>query len=375
MRCCGHSEELTVREPMPLHLELPNISVRIMHDTLVDAGVNPDGLFRAARIGRSVVDNPSATVRVSGEKACQHAFAQMTRDVPDLSADVGARFQPALFGVAGLALLTSPTLRDWARFVGLVDFHYSVATHRLVRVDESTDALEVTVPAGTDPVFARMSIERDMAALLNFFDDLWRAPFPYERIELCLPDVPKRIRGLATAEVSLGPVTRIVWHRELTDAQLPHGNRHAFELYCERAVAQFGITPRPLRVADRVLEILGEPGNIGLPLEEVARRLWMSSRTLQRRLHEDEIEYRALRDVARCTEAKRLLAHTGLPISKIAADLGFAEPSGLSTAFKRWVKVTPSTYRSQTLGSTRHHHSLSAAGPTAAVASASRKVR
>jgi len=80
-------------------------------------------------------------------------------------------------------------------------------------------------------------------------------------------------------------------------------------------------------------------------VDEVARRLNLSPRTLHRRLQEEGSSYRAIKDALRRDVALSRLEKTRQPISKIAADLGFSEPSTFFRAFQGWTGVAPTTYR------------------------------
>ena len=81
-------------------------------------------------------------------------------------------------------------------------------------------------------------------------------------------------------------------------------------------------------VADALRE--GEP-----TLGRVARRLGVSARTLQRRLHECGTSFRGVVDEVRSAEAARL-RERGERVGTIAELLGFSEESALRRAFRRW---------------------------------------
>lgn len=81
------------------------------------------------------------------------------------------------------------------------------------------------------------------------------------------------------------------------------------------------------------------------PLDEVARHLRMSRKTLERRLGDRGASYRALVDGVRCDLAKHYLADTDLRLQQIAYLLGYSEPAPLVRAFKRWTGRTPMRYR------------------------------
>jgi len=84
-----------------------------------------------------------------------------------------------------------------------------------------------------------------------------------------------------------------------------------------------------------------------VPLDDVARRLGMSGKTLERRLRERGASYRALVEDIRRELAERYLADTDLRLQQIAYLVGYSEPAPLVRAFKRWTGSTPMQYRAR----------------------------
>jgi AraC-like DNA-binding protein len=95
-------------------------------------------------------------------------------------------------------------------------------------------------------------------------------------------------------------------------------------------------------ISTHVLELLqtGSPG-----IEDVARRMNCSGRTLQRRLAERNLNYQMLLDNIRKDMAIELLSTTELPITQIATRTGFADDSTFHRAFKRWTGASPGAFR------------------------------
>ncbi len=79
---------------------------------------------------------------------------------------------------------------------------------------------------------------------------------------------------------------------------------------------------------------------------EVARRLGVSERTLDRRLTAEGLSFTEVREKLRIDLADCYLADETLSISQIAWLLGFREVSSFSHAFKRWSGKTPNEARS-----------------------------
>jgi AraC-like DNA-binding protein len=81
-------------------------------------------------------------------------------------------------------------------------------------------------------------------------------------------------------------------------------------------------------------------------VEDVARDLGMSKRTLARRLSEDGLNFTEILQQLRHDLALRYLEDRKLHVSKIAWLLGFGAVSAFTHAFKRWSGKTPSQMRS-----------------------------
>jgi len=90
----------------------------------------------------------------------------------------------------------------------------------------------------------------------------------------------------------------------------------------------------------------------GLPsgrfgMGDVARRLAVSSRTLQRRLRGEGTSFKAVVDTTRESLAKHYLGRTQLTGTEIAYLLGFEEPNSFFRAVQRWEGTTPESLRRQ----------------------------
>ena len=80
-------------------------------------------------------------------------------------------------------------------------------------------------------------------------------------------------------------------------------------------------------------------------VEDVARRLGMSERTLARRLSDEGLNFTEILQHLRRDLAIRYLDDRKLHVSKIAWLLGFHEVSAFTNAFKRWTGKAPSQMR------------------------------
>jgi len=91
--------------------------------------------------------------------------------------------------------------------------------------------------------------------------------------------------------------------------------------------------------------IRGELGKSPPTVSDVAERLGISRRTLQRRLADEDCSYSQLLGSIRSERARRLLSKTNRPLYEIATSLGYSDAGSLSRAFQRWTGTTPSKFR------------------------------
>ncbi|WP_413514620.1 AraC family transcriptional regulator [Serratia proteamaculans] len=106
----------------------------------------------------------------------------------------------------------------------------------------------------------------------------------------------------------------------------------------------------------QVMAILGRSIRGQRPsVNSVAAELYVSPRTLQRRLQQHGYSYQQLLDKTRHRTACQLLAETDLEPGEIAFVLGFEELNSFSRAFIQWEAQTPNRWRSQRLASPREN--------------------
>ena len=78
-----------------------------------------------------------------------------------------------------------------------------------------------------------------------------------------------------------------------------------------------------------------------------ASRLGYSVRTLSRATRSATgVSPKELVDARILLEAKRLLAHTDLPIARVGASLGFTDPSNFTAWFTTRERLSPASFRS-----------------------------
>lgn len=123
----------------------------------------------------------------------------------------------------------------------------------------------------------------------------------------------------------------------------------------DRAIAWLARSNASTSIEEIAAELAGDPivgrvkallaKNHFMTLEEAARELHLSERSLQRRLEEAGTTFRAASYAAHIAEAKRLLHETDRKLTAIAVALGYHSLQSFSASFRRATGVTPSAWR------------------------------
>jgi len=104
----------------------------------------------------------------------------------------------------------------------------------------------------------------------------------------------------------------------------------------------------PVSYASRVTEqiTLSKYGH-RLNMQNVARTLGLSVRSLRRRLEAERTTYQRLVNEALARKACHLLRLDPGSVQAVAFEMGFADSSSFQRAFKRWTGMTPGRFRLQ----------------------------
>lgn len=112
----------------------------------------------------------------------------------------------------------------------------------------------------------------------------------------------------------------------------------------DRLLAERG-TANDLITSAREEIIWSLPSEDGIQVDRLARRLGVSTRTLQRKLAEAGTSFQDLVDDTRKMLARRYIEDRSLTLSEIAYKLGFSAPSAFTRASYRWFGENPGEVR------------------------------
>ena len=141
--------------------------------------------------------------------------------------------------------------------------------------------------------------------------------------------------------------TRLLFDDTLLDEPMEQADPQTVRLLMEMSERQLDEAEAEMSLVGAVKALLIEQIASPPKLEAASRQLGLSSRSLRRRLAESGTSYQKLLDGVRARMARQLITETTTPISTIADELGFGNPSDFARAFKRWTGQTPSSLRAR----------------------------
>ena len=168
------------------------------------------------------------------------------------------------------------------------------------------------------------------------------AAFPYER-----PDDISAHREFFRCDLKFSePASAIDFHESQIGLPLVRAEEK-LSSYLDRLLDQdLEALPGDETFAMSVVKILWRDLSEGQPvIGEVAAKLAVSPRTLQRRLSEEGTSFNSVVDSLRKDMARELLKDADLAVYEVAYLLGYSDPSAFFRAFRRWHEVSPEEYR------------------------------
>lgn len=323
-------------------------------------GQSPDGFLHTVGIAKSQMANPKARVALS-------RYAALYRGVSAALADEGfALFsrplKPGAFEFLCRAVISAADLQEALQRAGrylelLLD---DLAVALTVERDAAVLTIRQVNPLPVDAagrIFAfewLLRLLHDLAAWLTAQPlALDAVRFPYARpahaADYARIFAPHCEFGDQGNQGNFGDGVGAMLQARFSRACLALPLRRdeaALRAYLKEAPASITTLYRGDRVyAQRVRDALKAalPENRSLP--DLARAMFVSPRTLHRRLEAEGTSFRAIRDGLRQELAIEWLTKSERPLQQIAADLGFADGAAFYRAFSAWTGSSPRGYR------------------------------
>ena len=269
---------------------------------------------------------------------------------PLIAVRVGLGLHPTTYGIAGLALLSSASLRHALQVVA--EYGPLLCLKLGVNLELSGGEARLVLDncCALYPGILQLCSQLELAKLCTLLRDL--SGCRVSRVELAASPVELRpqLEELLGAPVLCGTDrSYISFDSAVLDAPLPQADattHHSCLRSCDELMSDLR---RCHEIRRRVRRMVLNANGTVPTLSEVARRLFLSTRTLRRRLEDAQTSYQEIVGETRRDLAKRYLTQTTRSTEAIAEILGYSDTANFRQAFKRWTGESPQQYRCRAL--------------------------
>jgi AraC-like DNA-binding protein len=307
-------------------------------------------VFARAELPLGLIDQPELLVPLRDQvRLLEYA----SREVGDaaLSARLASKAGIPGLGVYGDRLLSAPRLEAAIARASLL----------IGALLQSSTSLRLEV----DPPIARWTYEisdqadvgrqkHDILALGYMIDLLRRFAGPRwtpPQVEVIGSPIAGRtqVEDVLSCELSRGEVSAIIFPSEMLELPnvRPGTPDDAGSADNETPLPDPRDTVKCVEHLIRLALLDGRPR-----IDWIARKMDLSGRSLQRHLSAHGATFEAVMDRVLTRHSMTLLEQGGTPITELALQLGYADPSHFVRAFRRWTGRTPGEFR-RSLGVTR----------------------
>lgn len=326
------------------------VSSRALIDACDAIGIDSEAVLAAAGLTRAEVSDPDARISVENMTALWREAYARAGD-PDLALHAVEALPFGAYAVIDFLARTSVTigsaLERISRYFPLINTVVALPITRAgdrVQLDMIDRRGPNKLPrAYAEYTLAAVVLRTRIAAGIEF--PLMGVDFAYEapadhREHVRLFGCPVRFAAERTGVT----IAAAVWDTPVQRSD--SGLAAVLERHAQMMMAQL---PRASDAIERVrVAIQGELKGGDPSLENVARKLGTSRRSMQRRLADEGLTYGEVLDDVRSTMARAYLGQRELSIAEVAYLLGFSEQSSFTRAFRRWTGLAPAEFRRST---------------------------
>lgn len=318
------------------------INIAIKH------GISAEELLNKVGISAEMVSDPETLIDLEQLDRLYEATARTTGNEA-FGLYVGTRTRFDSLNLVGSLIATAPTIR-----VALEQYHrFRELIHPFLdfRLEESdAETAIVYAPVNPTPIMMKPYYsEMFLSGILKLAASLTEKGISLRKVEVFHeePSYSEVYRKLFGENIQFNQKrSALVVNRDLLDKPLLGSFPPLFDNLQKQAEKLLSQLHSHRTIEKQVATYLYENMGRGIvSMQDVASKLDVTSRTLQRRLKKENTSYIALREQVRFELAQQYLEDTHLTMDEIASRLGFSEPTNFYHAFKRWTGVSPGEYR------------------------------
>ena len=332
-----------IERPMPLTFFAPALGVMIKIARSYD--LDPDSLMEELGIDPALVNDSNARLRLDWVDALNNEVAERIPD-PNFGLKSAQFWHPTQMGALGYAWMTSDTLR--AALKRLVRFSKFINEALSIELKESSERVSLVFHWSDKTDVAAFRTDGAMAILLAMVRTNAGEEFHPQSVTFNHPEPEDTgpFYSLFQCPITFGAQFNS-FTISTAEADKPRScsNVQLALLHDQLLIEYVAKLDKDNIVEQTKAAIIAELATGNISDRIVAQSLYLTERTFQRRLHENDTTFKTLLSEVRMDLADSYIRDNKLSLSEISFMLGFSEMSSFSHAFKRWTGQSPSNYR------------------------------
>jgi AraC-like DNA-binding protein len=326
---------------------LPLHHPRVLVETATRQGARREALLENTGITEEMLRSPDARVSYAQYGILIHNALELTKNSA-LGLDYGSNLHLSHMGMLGLAVLSSRNIGE--AFAVAIKYYRSVAPgwelSQHVEGDRAIFTAREAIPRNPFRMFATEAL---LSAIRANGEFLYGRPIPLFEVRVQYPRPPHadRIKALYGVEIQYDAEDTVgIFDAAILDAPLASADPLTLVMAERQCATELPLTASidglVAQVRRNLLTASG-PRSV----EEIARILCTSTRSLRRSLQLMGTSYQELMEEARRARALEWVAGTEMTSGEMAERLGFSDVRGFRRAFKRWTKMSLQQYRTE----------------------------
>ncbi len=292
-------------------------------------------VLRGTGLTVELLDDDSLRIQPEQYRQVILNMIELTRN-PFIGIALGAEFKISNLGILGYAALSAANLEQsrelFNKYRALNENIF--ASTNYIRDGRWYSEIHDTFMLGE---VIRFAVEEFVSRTIELASTLTNRPFPILALHLTYPrpaDIEPYVRRFNCELHFSQPRNIVVFDINRLKDPISLANEEVFKL-CEQQ-CQLLVSRHTNLLCDRIRNhILNNPGEFPT-LDEMARRLNLGSRTLRRRLVDENVTYQQILDDIRKTLAIQYLQGTALTPKEIGYSLGYSSVANFRCAFNSW---------------------------------------
>jgi AraC-like DNA-binding protein len=319
---------------------------RVLVETAVAHGADRHRLLENVGITSDTLSDSDARISYEQFETLEHNALRLTNN-PALGLYFGRAMHLSHFGLLGLAVMSSLTVEDAFR-VGLQYYRLVAPAWDIdlsVEGDRAFLRIRETIARGTLHAF---STEALLTGLNGVAIQVLGGRLPVHRVRV---DYPRPEYAAIYADFFAFPIqfdqdaTEAVFDASVLGERIRSADPATATLAEQHCATEASRRVPVDGLVGRIRTLLQSTGAGRPTLEEVARSLQTSARSLRRNLQQMGMSYQAILDEELRVRAEQQVRAGDAKFEQIARELGFSDVRSFRRAFKRWTGQNPNEFR------------------------------